>query len=79
MVLTCQCVEDLEDAPMVAWGARWEAVRRKGGPRVYIADKRRTWAVDWGRSVSEANVISVQRTYTEEPVLEPLHGLAEPR
>ena len=71
MVLTFQCAEGLEVVPMVAWGARWEGARRRGS-RVYIADKRRAWAVGQGRGVSEANTISVQRTYTEESVLEPL-------
>src|SRR5258706_1392897 len=58
-------------------GAGWEGARR-GGPRVYNADKRRVWTVGWDRSVSKANAISVQRTYTGEPVLEPLHSLAKP-
>ncbi len=78
MVLTCQCARDLRNAPIEVVGARWEAARRRGGPRVYNADKRRAWTVGWDRSVSEANAISVQRTYTGEPVLKPLHGLAKP-
>src|SRR5258706_10866521 len=78
MVLTFRCAGDLRNAPMVAWGVRWEVVRRRGGPRVYNTDKHCAWTVGWDRSVSKANAISVQRTYTGEPVLKLLHNLAKP-
>ena len=75
MVLTFRCAGDLRNVPIAAWGARWEAARRKGESKGCDADKHRARTVGGARSISEAYTMFMGRTYMKVSVLVSLHGV----